>query len=115
MISFTITTPMVFITNRPGAMPLLSNHHKLAYKAAIKWDDPYYLADETLEIGNDYLKLAADSIAPNSIFKNPLRFQLVTSINPKCCLALISLSDLEEAKGNFEKAYQLQKETSEFC
>ncbi len=89
-------------------------HHKLAYKAAIKWDDPYYLADETLEIGNDYLKLEQFDSA-EFYFQKSYDIAVRYKYKPKVLLSLISLSDLEEAKGNFEKAYSYKKKQASYA
>ena len=84
-------------------------HHKLAYSYAIKWDDPYYIADESLEIGKDYLQMKQfDSAA----FYFETSFQEATKFNykPKVLLSLTYLSNLENAKGNFKKAYEYKKQ-----
>jgi tetratricopeptide (TPR) repeat protein len=69
-----------------GGYAAAVKHHKLAYKAAIKWDDPYYLAEETLEIGKDFLKLGG-LIVQNTTFKNRTISHRNTSTNLKSCLA----------------------------
>ncbi|HMG90239.1 MAG TPA: sensor histidine kinase [Chryseolinea sp.] len=90
------------------------NHHKLAYKAAIKWDDPYYLAEETLEIGNDYLKLHKFDSA-EFYFQKSYDISQQYKYKPKVLLSLISLSDLEEAKGNLDKAYSYKKKQASYA
>ncbi len=90
------------------------NRHKLAYKAAIKWDDPYYLAEEALEIGNDYLMLYKFDSA-EFYFQKSFEIAMRYKYKPKVLLSLLSLSDLEEAKGNFEKAYQYKKKQASFA
>ena len=97
-----------------GSYAAAVKHHKLAYKAAIKWDDPYYLADETLEIGKDYLKLAQFDSA-EYYFQKSYTISDRYKYKPKVLLSLISLSDLEEAKGNFEKAYNYKKKQASYA
>ena len=90
------------------------NYHKLAYQAAIKWDDPYYLADETLEIGKDYLKLSKFDSA-EFYFKKSYDISSRYKYKPKVLLSLISLSDLEEIRGNLNKAYDYKKTQATFA
>jgi two-component system NarL family sensor kinase len=84
------------------------DYHKLAYNAAMTWEDPYYVADETLEIGNDYLKLAKFDSAEFYFLKS-YEISNQYKYKPKVLLSLISLSDLEETKGDFKKAYGYKK------
>jgi signal transduction histidine kinase len=97
-----------------GSYSAAVKHHKLAYEAAIKWDDPYYLADETLEIGNDYLKLKQFDSA-EYYFKKSYDIAQQYKYKPKVLLSLISLSDLEESKGNFQKAYFYKKKQASYA
>jgi len=89
-------------------------NHKLAYNSAIKWDDPYYLADETLEIGNDYLKLKQFDSAEH-YFQKSYDISQQFKYKPKVLLSLTSLSELEEQKGNFEKAYNYKKKQASYA
>jgi len=89
-------------------------NHKQAYVAAIKWDDPYYLADETLEIGQDFLKLKQFDSA-EFYFSKAYNTSLLYKYKPKVLLSLTSLSELEEAKGDFEKAYDYKKKQASFA
>ena len=90
------------------------NYHKLAHKAALKWEDPYYVADETLEIGKDYLKQAKFDSA-ESYFQKSYEVSTQYKYKPKVLLSLISLSDLEETRGNFEKAYNYKKTQASYA
>ena len=90
------------------------NYHKHAYEAAIRWDDPYYLADETLEIGKDYLKLSKFDSA-EFYFKKSYDISSKYKYKPKVLLSLISLSDLEEAKGDYNKAYEYKKTQASYA
>ncbi len=89
-------------------------HHKLAYGYALKWDDPYYLADETLEIGKDYLQVKKFDSAESYFQKS---FEVATRYNykPKILLSLSFLSGLEEAKGNYRKAYEYKNKQTVFA
>ena len=89
-------------------------HHKLAYSYAIKWDDPYYIADESLEIGKDYLQMKQFDSA-DIYFQ--ISYQEATRFNykPKVLLSLNYLSNMEEAKGNFKKAYDYKKKQAGFA
>src|SRR5258706_2275242 len=75
---------------------LAIKHHKLSYDYAIKWDDPYYLADESIEIGKDYLQLKQFDSSDVYFQKS---FQVAARYNykPKVLLSLSFLSGLEEA------------------
>jgi two-component system NarL family sensor kinase len=97
-----------------GSYAAAVKHHKLAYKASIRWDDPYYLADETLEIGKDYLKLEQFDSA-EYYFQKSYAISDSYKYKPKVLLSLISLSDLEEAKGNFEKAFNYKKKQASYA
>lgn len=97
-----------------GSYAAAVKHHKLAYAAAIKWDDPYYLADETLEIGNDYLKLRQFDSA-GYYFKKSYEIAQQYKYKPKVLLSLKSLSDLEESKGNFQNAYFYKKKQASYA
>lgn len=80
-------------------------HHKLAYEYAIIWDDPYYLAEESNEIGKDYLKAGLYDSADN-YFQKSLKFASDYNYKPKVLLTLSNLSELEAAKGNIPKAFE---------
>ena len=97
-----------------GSYASAVRNHKLAYQAAIKWDDPYYLGEETLEIGNDYLKLKQFDSA-EYYFRKSYDIAQQYKYKPKVLLSLISLSDLEESKGNFQKAYYYKKRQAGFA
>jgi len=89
-------------------------HHKLAYSYAIKWDDPYYIADESLEIGKDYLQMNQyDSAAV--YFQTSYKEATSYNYKPKVLLSLSYLSNIEEAKGNFKQAYSYKKEQAGFA
>lgn len=89
-------------------------HHMRAYKTAVKWVDPYYEADETLEIGIDYLKLKKFDSA-EFYFKKSYDISIKYKYKPKVLLSLISLSDLAETKGNYEEAYNYKKKQASFA
>jgi two-component system, NarL family, sensor kinase len=89
-------------------------HHKLAYGYALRWEDPYYLADETLEIGKDYLQVKKFDSAGIYFQKS---FEIATTYNykPKILSGLSFLSGLEAAKGNYRKAYEYKNKQAEFA
>ncbi|MDX2049249.1 MAG: sensor histidine kinase [Chitinophagaceae bacterium] len=93
---------------------LAVKHHKLAYYYALKWDDPYYLADESLEIGKDYLRLNQFDSA-DYYFQNSLNVATRYNYKPKVLSTLSYLSELEEAKGNYRNAYQYKKKQAAFA
>ena len=89
-------------------------HHKLAYSHAIKWDDPYYLAEETIEIGKDYLQTKQFDSA-DKYFQTSYQEALRYNYKPKVLESLKYLSDLENAKGNFKVAYHYKNEQAAFA
>jgi len=90
------------------------NHHKLAYYHAIKWDDPYYIADESIEVGKDYLQLKQYD-STNIYFQKSYAVALRYNYKPKVLSSLTYLSDLEESKGDFRKAYAYKKKQAVFA
>jgi two-component system, NarL family, sensor kinase len=89
-------------------------HHKLAYGYAIKWDDPYYLADESIEIGKDYLEMKQFDSA-DLYFQISYREAASYNYKPKVLLALGYLSSFEDSKGNFKKAYDYKKRQAAYA
>jgi signal transduction histidine kinase len=89
-------------------------YHLRAYETAVKWVDPYYEADETLEIGIDYLKLKKFDSA-EFYFKKSYEISTKYKYKPKVLLSLLSLSDLAETKGNYEEAYRYKKKQAMFA
>jgi two-component system, NarL family, sensor kinase len=89
-------------------------HHNLAYNYAIRWDDPYYIADESLEIGKDYLQMKQFDSA-DIYFQ--ISFQEAKKYNykPKVLLSLNYLGNMEAAKGNFKKAYDYKEKQAGFA
>ena len=89
-------------------------YHKLAFQYAIKWDDPYYLADESFEVGKDYLQTKQFDSA-DVYFQKSFQVSVQYNYKPKTLLSLSFLSGLEEAKGNYRKAYDYKKEQAAFA
>jgi two-component system, NarL family, sensor kinase len=89
-------------------------HHRLAYYYALKWDDPYYIAEESGEMGKDFTQMNRLDSA-ESYFQKSYREALQYNYKPKVLLSLTYLSNLEEAKGNFKKAYEYKKKQSSFA
>jgi signal transduction histidine kinase len=91
-----------------------TTHHKAAYEYAIKWDDPYYLAEETNEIGRDYLD-AKNFDSAEKYFQHSLNVAMQYNYKPKILLTLSNLSELEEAKGNIARAYEYKSRQAKFA
>lgn len=89
-------------------------NHKPAYHYAIRWDDPYYVAEEANEVGRDYL-LAGNYDSAELYFKNSLKVANQYNYKPKVLLTLSNLSDLEEAKGNINGAYAYKARQAKFA
>ena len=89
-------------------------YHKLALDYAVTWDDPYYLADESMEVGKDFLQMKQFDSA-NVYFQRSFQVSVQYNYKPKTLLALSFLSGLEEAKGNYSKAYEYKKEQASFA
>jgi two-component system NarL family sensor kinase len=89
-------------------------HHKLAYDYAIKWDDPYYLADESIEIGKDYLGMKQFDSA-QLYFQISYKEAVNYNYKPKILLSLDYLSNLEDVKGNFKNAYEYKRHQAAYA
>ncbi len=89
-------------------------HHNLALYYAVKWDDPYYLSDESIEVGKDYLQMKQFDSA-DVYFQKSFQVAVQYNYKPKTLLSLAFLSGLEEAKGNYRKAYEYKKEQAAFA
>lgn len=88
--------------------------HKTAFHHARIWRDPYYVADEANELGLNYLAIKNyDSAA--YYFDHSLKVATEYNYRPKILLALASLSALEQAKGDFIKAYDYKAKQASFA
>ena len=88
-------------------------HHQSAYKYSLSWKDPYYIADEALDIGRIFRKLnKADSA--ESYFR--ISFDTAKAYNymPKIRFILNEWSVYYANEGNYKRAYGLRTELLNF-
>jgi two-component system, NarL family, sensor kinase len=96
-----------------GDMSAALINHKAAYRYSLLWKDPYYVADEALDIGRVYMKLNQ----PDSTEKFlRIAFDTAKAYNylPKIRYILNEWSAYYANAGDFKKAYQLRTESSFF-
>lgn len=87
--------------------------HQAAFKYSLKWKDPYYIADEALDIGRIYLKLnKADSA---EMFLR-ISYDTAKAYNymPKIRFILNEWSSYYANSGNYKRAYLLRTELLNF-
>lgn len=89
-------------------------HHRMAYQHALKWDDPYYVAEESNELGDDYFAIKKYDSA-EIYFRQSLNVATRYNYRPKILLALGNLSALEQSKGNFIAAYDYKAKQASFA
>ncbi|MBL7698209.1 MAG: sensor histidine kinase [Chitinophagaceae bacterium] len=88
--------------------------HLQAYDYANRWHDPYYVADESAELGVDYLAIKNYDSA-EIYFNKSLNVAFEYNYRPKILVALGSLSGLERDKGNFTRAYEYKERQASFA
>ncbi len=90
----------------------LSNH-QAAYKFSLVWRDPYYIADEALDLGRVYSKLNKTDSAE---YYYRIAFDTAKAYNymPKIRFILNEWSGYYANIGNYERAYQLRTQLLNF-
>lgn len=89
-------------------------HHSRAYQHSLGWRDPYYVADEAAELGLDYLAIKNYDSAEN-YFQQSLEVATRYNYRPKILWALSNLSALEQARANFNQAYEYKAKQASFA
>jgi signal transduction histidine kinase len=87
---------------------------RLAYLHAVKWDDPYFVVEESGELGVDFLA-AKKYDSADYYFQQSLKLATQYNYRPKMLLALTNLSALEQARGNFINAYEYKARQASFA
>lgn len=90
------------------------HHHQLAYQHATKWRDPYYVVDESIELGVDHLETKKYDSA-GFYFQKSLDVASQYNYRPKILLAFANLSALELARGNYSVAYDYKAKQASFA
>ena len=88
-------------------------HHQTAFKFSRVWKDPYYIADEALDMGRVYQKLRNTDSAEH-YFRMAFDTAKAYNYMPKIKFILNEWSEYYANSGNYERAYQLRTELLNF-
>jgi two-component system, NarL family, sensor kinase len=96
-----------------GKMEAALHSHRTAYKYSLLWKDPYYIADEALDIGRLYMKLSKVDSA-EKFFRIAYDTARVYNYMPKIRLVLNEWAAYYANGGNYKRAYELRTELLNF-
>lgn len=83
-------------------------YHQKAYSFAVSWNDPYFIADELIAVGDSYQKLnQRDSTL--KYYQEALKLSATKEYMPKVRLVLKNLAEFYEQIGNYKMANEYRK------